>query len=152
MDQPRAQSAYWQSGTETNPKQDIFAWSRLWPSHLAIVLTGKSCARFWCCLRGTSNILPWAKRSPLRMMTSFTLCTFISLIYTHLLACGHPYVPLLPVYYLFLDFCSKSRVIGSPKALILARRQKGHAFARAGGFIAAAGHYIYFMLTVDSLC
>lgn len=26
----------------------------------------------------------------------------------------------------------------------MARRQKGHAFAAAGGFIAAAGHYIFY--------
>lgn len=74
-------------------------------------------------------------------MTSFTLCTIISLIHTHLLACGHPYVSLLPANIFSLQK-QRTRII--TRTLILSRRQKGPAFTRAGGFIAVAGHYSFY--------
>lgn len=47
-------------------------------------------------------------------------------------------------YYLFLDFSLQKQSIRiTTRTLILGCRQKGHAFTRAGGFIAAAGHYIF---------
>lgn len=44
----------------------------------------------------------------------------------------------------FLRFSLQKQSIRiTTRTLILGCRQKGHAFTRAGGFIAAAGHYIF---------
>lgn len=74
-------------------------------------------------------------------MTSFTLCTLISLNYTTLLARRLSYVPLLPPIIFSKVSLQKQKNNITTGTSVLARRQKGHIVA-AGGFIAMAGRYL----------